>query len=122
MHHDHPPGTSAATTAGLRLAASTAVAVADALELAAELPTTPERVAAEAHATASELSQAIAAAGRHASHVDIAACCAVSAAGLLALLGGMPSTPPAVASDATAWSSALWDQLTTAGDARTSET
>ena len=95
----------------LTLAGTTATALADALELVAELPSTPQPVAAAAHDTASELSQQIAEAGRNPAEVDVPAGCVVAAAGLLALVGAMPSTPPAVASDATAWSSEVWELL-----------
>ena len=47
--------------------------LADALELVAELPSTPEPVAEAAHDTASELSQQIADAGRNPAEVDVVA-------------------------------------------------
>jgi hypothetical protein len=116
MDHAHPAAEAErahhGATATISLAGTTAVAVADVLDLAAELPTTPAPVAAEAAATARELSGQIASAGRHPTHVEVASCCVVLAAGMLALIGGMPSTPPAVAADAEAWSSELWDTLT----------
>lgn len=96
-----------------------AMRTAELLELLAELPSTPTLVAEEARYRAAELSWTLP--DPHVRHepgerlpmspvgVDVLA--ATGMAGLLDLLAGMPSTPPALADEAMDQADLLWTVL-----------
>lgn len=103
----------------LTLEATTASVVVQLLEFLGELPSTPATVAAEAHERAADLEEMLPPLPRqqgpgarlHRGTVELDLVPATAIAGLLELLSGLPSTPPAVIEDARALSEALWARL-----------
>ncbi|CAN5226996.1 hypothetical protein BH20ACT8_BH20ACT8_09190 [soil metagenome] len=103
----------------VELEANQARTVADLLELLAQVPSTPEGVAEEAHDRAGHLNERLPAQPRHAGAgarsavgvVRIERDLATSVAGLLDLLGGLPSTSPGVADEASDHAQWIWEQL-----------
>ncbi|MPZ88651.1 MAG: hypothetical protein GEU81_11380 [Nitriliruptorales bacterium] len=103
----------------LTLEAGTANVVAQLLELLAELPSTPEFVANEAHEHLGTLEEALPpprrqhdpGARRLGGTVILGEVPATAIAGLLELLAELPSTPPAVSGEARAHAERLWAAL-----------
>lgn len=107
----------------IELEANSARGIVRLLELLAEVPSTPAPVAEEAFERAGTLSERLPeqprqpeAGGRPLQGVVILERpTATAIAGLLDLLGGLPSTSPAMASEATEHGELLWGQLTDSG-------
>lgn len=103
----------------LTLEAGTANVVAQLLELLAELPSTPEFIANEAHQHVGNLEEALPTPRRQhdpgARHlggtVTLEEVPATAIAGLLELLAELPSTPPAVTGEARTYAETLWAAL-----------
>lgn len=109
----------------LTMEAGTASVVAQLLEFLAGLPSTPGFVASEARQHASELEEALPSRRRQSQPgarsisgvVELGASSATAIAGLLDLLAGLPSTPPAVKDEARAHAERIWDGLDVDPDA-----
>lgn len=113
---------SAGSAARLEVDYTTIAAAARLLSLFAEFPSTPEEIAREAAATARELAvdlpfpPGVVAGGRRHSQahphpstgVTLTRRTVVSCAGLLGVLGGMPSTPPDLRAEAGHAAESLW--------------
>lgn len=103
----------------LTMEAGTASVVAQLLEFLAGLPSTPAFVAEEARQHASSLEEALPSQRRQSGPgmryptgvVELEQPSATAIAGLLDLLAGLPSTPPAVTDEARAHAERIWDAL-----------
>lgn len=109
----------------LTMEAGTASVVAQLLEFLAGLPSTPGFVADEARQHASALEEALPSRRRQSQPgarsisgvVELGEASATAIAGLLDLLAGLPSTPPAVTDEARAHAERIWDGLNEDPDA-----
>lgn len=92
--------------------------IANLLAVLADLPSTPEPIADEARRAAAELEEHLPVPhrGRAGDVPEIAVVPATVIAGLLDLLGELPSTPPPVAQDARRHAAEIWEALPPADD------
>jgi len=99
--------------------AGTASVVAQLLEFLAGLPSTPDFVRDEAREHASALEEALPSRRRMAHPgqrsisgvVELEDAAATAVAGLLDLLAGLPSTPPAIIDEARSHAERIWDGM-----------
>lgn len=92
--------------------------IANLLAMLADLPSTPEQIAAEARQRAAELEECLPVPHRgravESPHIEVLPATAI--AGLLDLLGELPSTPEPVAEDARRHAAEIWATLPAADD------
>lgn len=102
----------------IELSPGSAREVANLLAMLADLPSTPDHVAGEARQRAAELEEFLPVPHRgraiEAARIDVVPATAI--AGLLDLLGELPSTPEPVAEDARRHADEIWDALPAADD------
>lgn len=93
--------------------------IANLLAVLADLPSTPEPIADEARRSAAELEEHLPVPhrGRTSDVPEIAVVPATVIAGLLDLLGELPSTPEPLAQDARRHAAEIWEALPPADDA-----
>lgn len=103
----------------LTLKAGTASVVVDLLELLSELPSTPDVVREQARDHVALIEEHRPARQRHleagarapGEPVELESVDVTAIAGLLDLLAGLPSTPPAVIDDAESYAARLWEAV-----------
>ncbi|MEX0659321.1 MAG: hypothetical protein WD080_09335 [Egibacteraceae bacterium] len=116
MHADDGIGRGVDTT--IALSPGSAREIANLLAMFADLPSTPEPVAEEARRRAADLEECLPVPhrGRTAESPEIEVVAATAIAGLLDLLGELPSTPEPVADDARRHAADMWAALPAADD------
>lgn len=113
-------------TVTLTVSAGTAKVVVELLELLSDLPSTPQIVRHEAREHAASLEERMPVRPRQTAPgardpggpVELEPVAVTAIAGMLDLLAGLPSTPPAVSDEARSHAEAFWDAVN-AADAET---
>lgn len=116
MHTDDDVARGVDTT--IALSPGSAREIANLLAMFADLPSTPEAVAAESRTRAADLEEClpIPHRGRATESPEVDVVAATAIAGLLELLAELPSTPEPVADDARRHAAEVWEALPPADD------